>query len=97
MILGWFFGAIVMIGGYLLAGGLLYGFGPALAEVPGNIGQVVAGGIVGIPLVLRFERCIRRLRPLVRQGRGRWRSKLYTMDETVITIENFSFSYPPMA
>jgi uncharacterized membrane protein len=70
MILGWFFGAIVMIGGYLLAGGLLYGFGPALAEVPGNIGQVVAGGIVGIPLVFAVRKVYP---PLATLGKARKR------------------------
>ena len=56
MILGWFVGGLVMVGGYLAAGSALYGFGPALAEVPGNIGQVAAGGVVGIPLVLAVRK-----------------------------------------
>ena len=73
MILGWFLGAIIMIGGYLVAGGFLYGFGPALAEVPGNIGQVVAGGIVGIPLVFAVRKAYP---PLATLGKSKsWESE----------------------
>lgn len=38
---------LVMAGGYLLAGGLLNGWGAALAEVVGNLGQASVGLVVG--------------------------------------------------
>jgi uncharacterized membrane protein len=42
----------VMISGYFLAEfyPLQWGLGGALAEVPGNIAQIVIGGLVGIPV-----------------------------------------------
>jgi hypothetical protein len=45
-------GAGAMIGGYYLGEAFIMGVGPyaALAEVPGNLFQVVAGGVIGIPI-----------------------------------------------
>lgn len=42
-------GALQMVGGYFLVGNFLYGFGAALAELPGNFLQA-ATGIVIAPL-----------------------------------------------
>lgn len=41
---------IIMAGIYYITAGIMYGFGPALAEIPGNILQNLAGVIVGVPL-----------------------------------------------
>lgn len=45
-------GGGAMIGGYYLGEAFIMGVGPyaALAEVPGNLFQVVAGGVIGIPI-----------------------------------------------
>jgi len=56
MLAGWFVGLLVMVGGYFAAGSALYGIGPSLAEIPGNIGQNVAGAIVGIPLLFAVRK-----------------------------------------
>jgi uncharacterized membrane protein len=56
MILGFAVGMLLMVLGYFAAGSLLYGIGAAAAEVPLNICQNAAGGIVGIPLVLAVRR-----------------------------------------
>lgn len=40
----------VMAGIYYITAGLMYGFGYALAEIPGNILQNIAGIAVGVPL-----------------------------------------------
>jgi uncharacterized membrane protein len=56
MIAGWAVGAIIMIAGYFAAGAALYGAGPAAAEIIGNAGQVVAGGLIGIPLVFAVRK-----------------------------------------
>lgn len=56
MILAWVAGSIVMIAGYFAAGAALYGAGPAAAEIIGNAGQVVAGGVIGIPLVFAVRK-----------------------------------------
>lgn len=48
MILGGVVGMIVMAGGYYLAGGVLYGFEPALVEVPLNLIQSGVGLVLGI-------------------------------------------------
>ena len=45
-------GGLEMIFGYFVTENYLWGFVGALAEVPGNIGQIVAGGIIGLPIVL---------------------------------------------
>jgi hypothetical protein len=39
-----------------MAAGVLYGVGAAAVEVPGNIIQNIAGGVVGIPLVLAIRK-----------------------------------------
>jgi uncharacterized membrane protein len=49
-------GAAVMAAGYLAGGTLLEGFGPALAELPGNAIQSGAGIVVGIPLWLAVRK-----------------------------------------
>ena len=47
-----------MVLGYFLAEyyPLQWGFGGALAEVPGNIAQIVIGGVVGIPVAVVIRR-----------------------------------------
>jgi uncharacterized membrane protein len=59
MILGWALGAAIMVALYFLGEALVFGmgFGPAATEaLTINIPQVVAGGIVAIPLVLAVRR-----------------------------------------
>lgn len=56
MVLGWVVGTVVMVGGYFLAEVALYGMGPAYVEVPGNLIQNVAGGLVGGPLYWAVRR-----------------------------------------
>jgi len=55
-VLAVFIGGLAMILGYFLTEVYLWGVGGALAEVPGNIGQIVIGGIVGIPITLVIRR-----------------------------------------
>jgi len=49
---------VEMVVGYFLAEFYLlqWGLGGALAEVPGNIAQIVIGGLVGIPIALVLRR-----------------------------------------
>ena len=51
-------GGIEMVVGYFLveAYPLQWGLGGALAEVPGNIAQIVIGGLVGIPVAYLVRR-----------------------------------------
>ncbi len=56
MVLAWIPATIIMIGGYLTVSSFLYGFGPAVIEVPGNLIQNIAGGVVGIPLVFAVRK-----------------------------------------
>jgi uncharacterized membrane protein len=59
MMLGWAGGAIVMLAVYFLGEAYIFrmGVGPAATEaVTINIPQVVAGGVVSIPLVLALRR-----------------------------------------
>jgi uncharacterized membrane protein len=53
MILGFLAGAVIMVAGYFLTAAFIfgYGIGPAAADSLGNIGQAIAGGLIGIPLV----------------------------------------------
>ncbi len=53
---GWLLGAIIVVVGYFAVGAVLYGAGPALAEAPMNIIQVVAGGVIGLPLAMAIRR-----------------------------------------
>jgi len=49
-------GTLVMAGTYFLTGGIMYGFGAAATEIPGNILQNAAGVLVGTPLYLAVRR-----------------------------------------
>jgi uncharacterized membrane protein len=58
MILGFLAGAIIMVAGYFLAAAFVfgYGIGPAATDSLGNIGQAIAGGLIGIPLVFAVRK-----------------------------------------
>jgi len=43
---------VEMIVGYFITELYLWGIGDALLEIPGNIGQIVIGGLVGIPVAV---------------------------------------------
>lgn len=47
---------ILMIGGYFVFEGFLYGFGASLVNIPANAVQGVAGIIVGVILIKFFEK-----------------------------------------
>ena len=49
-------GEIIMIVGYLVFEGFLYGFIPSLANVPANAVQGVVGLVVGLLLIMIFEK-----------------------------------------
>ena len=51
-------GGVEMVVGYFLGESFVMGYGvpAALTEVPGNISQVLIGGIIGVPLVLAVRR-----------------------------------------
>ncbi len=46
----------VMAGIYYITAGFMYGFGPALLEIPGNILQNVAGVVIGVPLAAAVKK-----------------------------------------
>ena len=50
LVLSFLAGTVIMAGTYFVTGGLMYGFGAAATEIPGNILQNVAGVLVGTPL-----------------------------------------------
>jgi len=58
-------GTLIMCSGYLAAESLLFGFGAALVELPGNLLQNLAGALAGIPLAL----AVRRAYPPIREFR----------------------------
>lgn len=58
-------GMLVMCGGYLAAGTVMVGFGAALAELPGNVLQNIAGAVGAVPLTL----AVRKAYPPVRELR----------------------------
>ena len=55
-LIGGILAEIVMVGGYFVFEGFLYGFGASLVNVPANAIQGVAGILLSIPLVKVFER-----------------------------------------
>jgi uncharacterized membrane protein len=58
MILGFLVGAIIMVVGYFLVSAFVFGYGvgPSLTDGLGNIGQAIAGGLIGIPLVFAVRK-----------------------------------------
>lgn len=46
----------VMIGGYFVFEGFLYGFAPSLVNIPANAVQGVAGIVIGVLLIKLFEK-----------------------------------------
>lgn len=59
LVAAWLVGSVIMTGGYLVAETFFLGigWGPALLELwQVNVWQVIAGGIVAIPLVLAVRR-----------------------------------------
>src|SRR4029077_5213965 len=69
MLLGWVIGSVVMVLGYFLAESFFIslvfgsseftGIVAALGELPFNILQVVAGGLVGIPLSIALKHLLK--------------------------------------
>jgi len=51
-LVAWIIGSIVMVSGYFITEAYVMGLGPvsAAVEIPGNVFQVVFGGIISIPL-----------------------------------------------
>lgn len=47
---------VVMLAGYFIFEGFLYGFGPSLVNIPANVIQGIAGLIIGSILVKVFEK-----------------------------------------
>ena len=43
---------IQMVVGYFIIEVYLWGIGEALLEIPGNIGQIVIGAFIGIPIAV---------------------------------------------
>jgi energy-coupling factor transport system substrate-specific component len=77
MLLGWLAGTVVMVGLYFLGEAAVPamwgGLPQALTEWPFNLLQNVAGGIVGIPLVLAVRRAYP---PITQMGLGpTWRER----------------------
>ncbi len=56
LILAFILGTIIMAGTYLAAGSYFFGFGAAMAEVPGNILQNAAGILIGAPLAVGVKK-----------------------------------------
>ncbi|MDC7234423.1 MAG: ECF transporter S component [Spirochaetales bacterium] len=56
LILSFIAATVIMAGIYFVTGGLMYGFGAAATEIPGNILQNAAGVIVGFPLYLAVKK-----------------------------------------
>ncbi len=55
-VLSGIFSELVMILGYFLFEGILYGFVPSLVNIPANAVQAVAGIIIGVVLITVFEK-----------------------------------------
>ena len=45
-----------MVAGYFVFEGFLYGFAPSVVNIPANAVQDVAGLILGVALILLFEK-----------------------------------------
>ncbi len=49
-VIAWLVGGLVMVGGYFIVQVFMYGFSAALTELPFNMVQMTAAGILGIPI-----------------------------------------------
>lgn len=58
-IFGCILASIVMIIGYFFTGWILYGFPAAVAGIPGNIAQALAGTIIAVPLSMVLKKHIK--------------------------------------
>ncbi|MDC7241989.1 MAG: ECF transporter S component [Spirochaetales bacterium] len=56
LVISFILGTLIMAGTYFVTGGLMYGFGAAATEIPGNILQNVAGVVLGFPLYLAVKK-----------------------------------------
>ncbi len=56
LVVSFILGTLVMAGTYFVTGGLMYGFGAAATEIPGNILQNAAGVVLGFPLYLAVRK-----------------------------------------
>lgn len=56
LLLAFIAGTLFMAGTYFLSAGLMYGFGAAVTEIPGNLIQNVAGILMGYPLYLAVQK-----------------------------------------
>ena len=67
MAVGWLLGGLFMVLAYFLGEATVMGIGwsGALSEVPGNLFQMLAGGVAGIPLVLVVRRAFPQVAYLV--------------------------------
>jgi uncharacterized membrane protein len=59
LLLAWVVGCGEMVLGYFTVEAFLYDIGPALAELPGNLVQMLAGGVVGIPVSIAIKKRMR--------------------------------------
>ncbi len=64
MIIGGIVGIVIMAGGYYIAGGILYGFEPALVEIPLNLLQAGVGMILGIVVTKAVQKAYPPVRAL---------------------------------
>ena len=55
-VLSGFIAEIIMIAGYFVFEGFMYGFGPSAVNIPANAVQAAAGLILGIVLIKVFEK-----------------------------------------
>jgi uncharacterized membrane protein len=58
-LLAWVVGGLVMVSGYFLVQIYLYGIGGALVELPFNFVQMLAAGVIGIPVSMALQRQLR--------------------------------------
>ncbi len=58
-LLAWIIGGLVMVSGYFLVQIYLYGIGGALVELPFNFVQMLAAGVIGIPISMALQRQLR--------------------------------------
>ena len=56
LIVGGVLAELLMVSGYFVFEGFLYGFAPALVNIPANLAQGVAGIVIGIILIKILER-----------------------------------------
>ncbi len=73
LVFGWLAGGLAMVAVYFAAQAIVFGVGSAIAELPWNLGQMVGGGAIAVPILHLVRKAYP---PILQMGQSRtWREE----------------------